>query len=228
MNRIKEMNIRIEPGSFFHGIIPSQFDVWLLYRYEEVRSILETLINETNAIKTTKKFIHEVRIKLADEKRIIRDLQIVCENEKTEEGFISTNRIKLNHLLSITEKEDLLLEDLNTILVSIKVNDRKVETLGEACKGTIEINKAKEWFIMVGFCDSETFMWKDQKKGSKTMLVNYIKDLHFKGYSKKLSHNEIKSVAKNSFGVDIGIDTIKKAQGNPPTKTIPSIPPFKA
>jgi hypothetical protein len=48
-------------------------------------------------------------------------------------------------------------------------------------------------------------------------LVALLKDLHLKGYyrnKKELKHEEIKRVAQNTFGVNMSIDTIKRAEVN--------------
>lgn len=67
-------------------------------------------------------------------------------------------------------------------------------------------------------CQPTTYVWKDKKKGYKCFLVALLKDLHLKGYykdKKELKQQEIKLVAQNTFGVNIGIDRIKRAEVNP-------------
>jgi hypothetical protein len=67
------------------------------------------------------------------------------------------------------------------------------------------------------YCQPKTHVWKDKKKGYKCFLVALLKDLHLKGYyrnKKELKHEEIKRVAQNTFGVNMSIDTIKRAEVN--------------
>jgi hypothetical protein len=61
-------------------------------------------------------------------------------------------------------------------------------------------------------CQEHTFLWKDEIGGNKGFLIAIIKDLHSKGYyrnNKKLTTEEIKTIAQNTFGLSISKDTIK-------------------
>ncbi|MFT5822116.1 MAG: hypothetical protein ACI8ZM_003372 [Crocinitomix sp.] len=60
---------------------------------------------------------------------------------------------------------------------------------------------------------SSTYLWRDRKGGAKGFLVGLIKYLFLQGYFKRNpSHKEIKSICANTFGLEVGIDTIKKKQ----------------
>jgi hypothetical protein len=106
-----------------------------------------------------------------------------------------------------------------------KIKSELIDTLEKACGGN-ETKKYKgiiAWFTQNGFCDPDTFIWK---KG-KTELANYLKDLHSKGYTDNLSQIQILNIAENSFGIGMSISALNKAKGNPVTKSLPELPPFK-
>lgn len=111
----------IEPGSLLHGILHSDFDNFLLYRYDELLRIFDDLFQSHTAEESKKVFnfmSSQMQRVQSDNNRIIRDLQISVENERPDEGFISLNRIKLNNLQSVNEKRDCLLRDIAMMLNS--------------------------------------------------------------------------------------------------------------
>lgn len=95
-----------------------------------------------------------------------------------------------------------------------------IDTLEKACPGKFVL--IKDWFVDRGFCDPNTFVWKDKKKGQKLILAYYLKDLYIKGYTDNLPPVSIKAIAKNDFNVDMGIKTIYNAVSLDPT--LPEIP----
>ena len=105
----------IEPGSLLHGLLNSDFDNFLLYRYNELLKAIGDVISDKPSDKD-KRFIdllkNSLQRHIADNNRIIRDLQITVENEHIKEGFVSLNRVKLNNLQSVNEKSDCLIRDL--------------------------------------------------------------------------------------------------------------------
>jgi len=65
--------------------------------------------------------------------------------------------------------------------------------------------------------EHNTELWKDEGKGSKGYLVSLIKNLHLKQYfkeDKKPSNEQIKVICKNTFGIEISIETIKRIREN--------------
>jgi hypothetical protein len=65
-----------------------------------------------------------------------------------------------------------------------------------------------------GYCKEDTFYWIDGKKGNKAFLAAIIKHLHSLGYYKnkqRPSSEQIRDIALQSFGLEIAIDTIKRA-----------------
>lgn len=78
---------------------------------------------------------------------------------------------------------------------------------------TSHFNYIMELLVKNNLCQAGTYIWKDEAPGSKGLLVAILKFLHLQGYykeNKKLKHQEIKEVAQNTFGISIGIDTIKR------------------
>jgi len=100
-----------------------------------------------------------------------------------------------------------------------------IDTLEKACKGSAEYKSIKGWFIKNHLCDPVTFNWLKTKKGGKSILINYLKDLHDKEYTEKLKQAEIVIIAKNSFNFDMEIGIVKRPKGNDPR--LPEIPHFK-
>jgi hypothetical protein len=71
-----------------------------------------------------------------------------------------------------------------------------------------------ELLVQRGHCQSETYIWKDEKAGGKSFLIAILKQLHKLKYYKENeqpSLKEYKAIAKNTFGLSLGIDTVKKA-----------------
>ena len=105
----------IEPGSLLHGLLNSDFDNFLLYRYNELLKAIGDVISDKPSDKD-KRFIdllkNSLQRHIADNNRIIRDLQINVENEHIKEGFVSLNRVRLNNLQSVNEKSECLIRDL--------------------------------------------------------------------------------------------------------------------
>ena len=86
-----------------------------------------------------------------------------------------------------------------------------------------DIFKAKKLYdeiikkLSVDYIGSKTKIWKDQKGGSLRLLASLIKYFHTKGFYKdnyKPSNEEIKIIARNTFGIELSIDTVKKAKIN--------------
>ncbi|HRZ75747.1 MAG TPA: hypothetical protein P5248_00150 [Bacteroidales bacterium] len=64
------------------------------------------------------------------------------------------------------------------------------------------------------FIDKESRIWVDTNKGNKALLAAVIKHLHTKGYyteNRRPSLNLIHAICMHSFGWEVSIDTIKKA-----------------
>ncbi len=80
-------------------------------------------------------------------------------------------------------------------------------TLFDVFKSPSKYQKIMDILINQGYCQAGTFIWKDERKGNKSLLVSILKFLHIQGYykeDKKLKNKQIKAVAKNTFGMNIG------------------------
>ena len=76
-------------------------------------------------------------------------------------------------------------------------------------------NEIMEILVSEKLIQPNTYIWIDEKKGNKALLVALIKDLHAKKYYKKNkrpTNEQIKKICRNSFGWEISIDTVKHAK----------------
>ena len=74
-----------------------------------------------------------------------------------------------------------------------------------------------ELLVTNGYCAPITYIWQEAKKGNKSLLVGILKHLHKKGYYKNndaLTNIQVMHICKESFGVTIGIDTIKRTNSD--------------
>ena len=70
-------------------------------------------------------------------------------------------------------------------------------------------------FVKKGYCQPNTFIWKDQGKGNKGLVAAIIKCLHKQGYyrsNRNPNNTQIILISKNTFGLELSIDTVKKAK----------------
>jgi hypothetical protein len=66
-----------------------------------------------------------------------------------------------------------------------------------------------------GFCQLGTYIWIDDTPGAKTAVAILIKHIHAQGFfidNVKPSNSEVLYIAKHTFGVDVRIDTVKRAK----------------
>jgi hypothetical protein len=110
---------------------------------------------------------------------------------------------------------------LNVLLLeqkkAINVSEKKIlrSCFAELFTHTSKYVKVKEILIEEGLCDEISFRWVDTGSGYKQLIVGLLKRLNELGYYDKMPTNEeIKIISENTFGVEIGIDTIKKAKSN--------------
>ena len=103
--------------------------------------------------------------------------------------------------------------------------------LVEVFKSVSKYSHIMDLLVEHNYCMPITYIWIDHSGGSMSFLAALLKYLQFQGYYKKnkrLKNEQIKEIALNTFGYDIGIDTIKKASPNkigglyfiPPASTI--------
>jgi len=138
--------------------------------------------------------------------------------------------ILLNHIdekaawedLQLFMKQYFNLLSYEKFIKDLSIDKKKtITTLYGAC-GPEKCKLIKDWFIERGFCDPDTFVWKDKKKSNITILAYYLKNLYDKGYTDKLSPVSIQAIAKKDFNVDMSISSINKAKSISPI--LPEIP----
>lgn len=124
-------NINIEPGSVLHGILHSDFDNFLIYRYAELLRVFEELFKNNGADQNrrfTEFYINSINNHVADLEHIIFDLTINVENEVVQKGFISASSIKLNNLQTIVAKCNCLKVDLKMMSDNMIDRSKKKKT----------------------------------------------------------------------------------------------------
>ena len=87
-------------------------------------------------------------------------------------------------------------------------------TLLDFFKDEGEYQKIMDILVDRRTCDPGTHFVIDQKKGFKNNMACLLKVLHSKGFYKdnrKPTSNEIQIILKNTFALELGIDTIKRA-----------------
>lgn len=118
----------------------------------------------------------------------------------------------------VTAYKDSLLNPNEHIKNPIKAkknlaSKRVIEKFSDAFKSISEYNDIMNLLVEKKYIQAGTFIWKDGKKGNKTVLVAILKSLHFKKYYKEnlpFTAQEIKNISRNTFGISIGIDWIKR------------------
>ena len=94
------------------------------------------------------------------------------------------------------------------------VEDSSIQ-LSDLFQNNESYEKIMDILVNKGHCQPITFIWKDEKKGSKSILASLIKNLHAKGYlTEKPSNDLILGIAKNTFGIDLKIDTVKQSKAD--------------
>jgi hypothetical protein len=93
------------------------------------------------------------------------------------------------------------------------------ETLFELFASASKYHNVMNLLVDAVVCQKGTYIWKDEKKGSKTLVASLIKHLHKQGYYKD-NHtpttNEIVLIACNTFSVKVSKSTIKHASNELP------------
>lgn len=106
------------------------------------------------------------------------------------------------------------------------IKDNPNLKLEELFKKQSQYQYIRQVLIDENYINSVTNIWIDSKKGNLSVVVCLIKSLFPLGYlNQKPTIKQIQVVAKNSFKVDIGIDTIKKTKEF--STELPNIVPIK-
>ena len=194
----------VEPDSFLYGKLLSNLDNLLLYNYLELKTglfnFLQTQENQNTNILFIQSLINSLNEKIADNNRILRNLDIEIENEKTEPGFISLNRDKRNKLLSINDKATIFIKDVELFLNSIpkkKATDKKYNSLDELFINPDDIEPSIKALSSVNpplISDSGQFIGK-----LKSALVVWINVLRSKGKLHKIEDKFLPELLTKKF-----------------------------
>ncbi len=137
--------------------------------------------------------------------RYIQELIFATTQDKT----IKNSNMHVNNL-NIPHKYDI-----NTGAFGMeKEKDLRLSNMfktEELYKGIMDL------LVKEKYCQPLTHIWKDEKKGNKSLLVAIIKYLHKHGYYKENecpTNKQIQIICKNTFALQVGIDTINKVKYN--------------
>lgn len=142
------------------------------------------------------------------------------DEEKVKNYDVVINRAK-NRLKAIEQTiNDVGLDKITGTFPDINKETENKETelslkLEMFFATTKKYKTVMDLLVEKGHCQPDTYIWKDEKNGNKSFLAAILKYLHKQGYlkdNKKLSNQQIQLIAKNTFGWEIGLDTIKKAK----------------
>lgn len=88
-------------------------------------------------------------------------------------------------------------------------------TLASFFENTSTYKLIMEVLVSKNLITENTYIWKDEQKGNKSLIASIIKYLHQQGYFKNKippTNEQIIEIVKNTFGKEIKIDTIKRAK----------------
>ena len=116
------------------------------------------------------------------------------------------------------ELEEYKEEETETkALKTLKNNYNENLTLLDLFESVSKYNYIMNLLADKGYCQPNTYIWKDEMKGNKGLLAAIIKYLHKQGYyknNKKPTNEQIILIAKNTFGWELKIDTVKRTNPN--------------
>ena len=172
----------------------------------ECWAVIETTISELLVL-VIYNYPEKLRNKPAFRKRILERLQHSPKKERARQNLMNI------------AKEDDSPQELNK---NLQPEEIRLEFYFESIN---KYKKIMEILVNNDLIQEHTYLWKDDGKANKKLLVSLLKHLHSQGYYKnnqRLSTKEIQGIAANSFGWEIGEDTIKKTKASSfPYKFIP-------
>ena len=129
------------------------------------------------------------------------------EQEKQKNAYYKLIKVWQDKINLLEEEAKQFRKDEGTPLP--QTEPEKLELL---FKSISKYNTIMEILVSKNLVQPNTYIWKDEKKGNKSYLAALIKNLHSKGYYKentRPTNPQIMAICKNSFGWDVGLDTIK-------------------
>lgn len=111
----------------------------------------------------------------------------------------------------------------NEILDSSLQEKEKPLTLDMMFESVSKYTIIMDMLVLKDYIQPFTYKWKDEKNRNKTFLSTILKFLFLQNYYKtKPSNEQYIEIAQNTFGLKIGIDTMKRA--NPEQSDLSFIP----
>jgi hypothetical protein len=145
--------------------------------------------------------------------------------------YIDRQMIENNIYLNEIDIQDALLiysnEVKKEIDAKIKINSKPEKTEAKTLADVMEpadFLKVLNLLSSATLCKSKTFVWTNSLDSLATLLKH---ELYQKGYTRKLSNNEVATIALNTFKTEISESTIKHAKEsiNPKYSVFRDIPP---
>ena len=191
-----------------------------LQAYEKQRSAIESF--NTDQIVNNIKAQIESEIERLDRMRWERrdafnDLTIKKGGLEDELEIVDVYRLPL--LKAIYDKliqfANEFFPEITTTSTESQPEANKQQNLSELFENVSTYNSLMNLLVQKGYCEAGTYKWKDQGKGYKGLAAAIIKCLKPRGYFKPeittLSNDSVVYLCKNSFQIDVGIDTVKRA-----------------
>lgn len=156
------------------------FDSLILNQYSDFKIQLYSLFQEKikenpkTTIRLINCLINEVKSKIAENSQQLRELEIKIKISNPEAGFISIYTPKYNYLLTLKEKQELFIADLQFIKDTIPANkiNKKEITFESLFKDPENASKVKSILENNGFTNKGVWNFENIKgTGNKTSLV---------------------------------------------------------
>lgn len=133
------------------------------------------------------------------------------------------NQHKTGRTFETWEKPLLLIAQkfifwLNKEMSNFKSTEKNIKSnlrLSDIFDNSLKYDYIMNLLVKNNYCQAKTFIWKDEGKGNKALLASILKYLHKQEYyksNKQLTNDQIKEISLNTFGLELSIDTIKKAK----------------
>lgn len=189
------------------------------YKEEYQKRINTDLSNKDDIKNYFQKSVILKMLKVDTYKAIYESLKSGGSDRDIPEYFFAKNYWKL--YLYFTKKHTV--EEL--IKFESFLNDIKSKTVTESPQIEFKdffqdeagYNKVIKRLAEKEYINPETVVWIDYAKGYKWLSAGLLKYLHSIGYLKvKMTNDEIQNILKNTFKIDVSLDSIKKAKSDNP------------
>lgn len=149
---------------------------------------------------------------------ILNDFEKVFPEKDFDKEFDRWSEMEVNLIENIDfVKNKLILENDLQKVKRIKVKESPQIEFKDFFQDESGYGKTIKRFAEKGYINPETLVWIDHGDGYKSTASGLLKYLHSIGYLKvKMTNNQILNILKNTFKIDVGIDTIKKAKSDNP------------